>query len=345
MLKSTISRRTRKNRTKTSKRSNPVDDVIASLPCVLLSIVEGYAQPLISISPPQKQDVYLCCVSDDGKRVFVTVHHDRSTFGCEVQCVDTDTWQVVASSHHDFDAASGTIFQTTLHLICADWRARGIACLSLDCKFIETVVDDFHDEMGGLLSLLPFKSKNVLISVRYRGQVQHLRLDHEQHHVEAVLTSKFSTEFCILAATLNDGASEIYLATTLSHDDEYDHANVIRVVNANSLVEKSIISCTECYFVRELSFSHSANSIFVIFYVPEQDKQGETHTIMRISLPFYVPIADAPRSSLSSFTSFLPEELASLNCDSILAIEDRSNPSLLMYDSLTRAFVRVLIPH
>jgi len=328
-----------------------VDEVIKNLPSILLSIVLAYAEPLIQRSAAQKQHVELCCLDDDGKRLYVVLGADEwRMHGMEVQCVNTEDWQMVAMAHSYVPILAGAIFRGRLHVSVYSPRETWGAILDIShvshvSEIEETDVYEIPEinEEGYIINLLTYKKNDVLIGIRSDGRVQHLHLDCKHHLMSARKSALFAPLSFILDATVNEDASEIYLVTHPKEDidEEFDPnrrapgLDVIQVMDADSLVRKRFISCTpSCDFIRGLSYSHLTRSLFVVLVLSNNGAQRKPRSrieIMQIDL-------------VHDRTCLFCEDLASIDCHALLTVDQPAHPCAIVFDALTLTFVRMHIP-
>jgi len=192
------------------------------------------------------------------------------------------------------------------------------------------------DDMNDLLDIIPYKRKNVFIAVRCRGQLQHIDLMSQDNCIVELKSSRFNGKFWTHSLTLNETTDEIFMVTsdmaTFSRTSD-----VVRVVDANSFVQKRIISCgTGFWCVSGITCSRLTNSIYVmIFYATPNGsvdaKRGEKEgysEIMRIVNPHQ------PHERI-------PLEFSFQGCDDLLALDCPALPLLLVFDSTALTYVRI----
>jgi len=274
-----------------------VDQVIACLPCVILSIVWEYARTILKVdhSQPQTRKVDICCVSEDQKRLFVVMQQDGGSLNyCAVQCVETETLKILSQGCLRGNIITGTVFHNKLHLVCDNPDGRGI--VTYDFWYYNELahyrIDDHH-EMPSLRRIFPYKG-NVLIGICGLDKLQHLDLDDASHQVLEIKTSTWSDYF-ILDATVNEQAAEIFVAT-----NDYKRSmftDVIRVVDAKSLMQKSVISCGGGFgSIHALSYSHLTHSLFVAYAGVTKDVDSDRHLDQTRIIMIRHPSRDDPGS-------------------------------------------------
>jgi len=188
-----------------------------------------------------------------------------------------------------------------------------------------------------LFDILPYKRKNVLIASRPRGQLQHITFTSKSNCVKELKSSYFSGRFFAQALALNEVADEVYMVTLNAHPENAG-SEVVRVVDADTLVQKQIISCgTGFNYVTGITWSRYTDSIYaMLYYYGTSDKsdskcsKGETHCqiikigVHTISSPHIVPL-----------------EFPLRRCGKLLVVDHPTVPCLLTFDSTSLRFVRV----
>jgi len=315
-----------------------VEEVIDNIPTVLVAIVFSYARPVVERSSRQKSSVRLCCASADAKQIY------SIKYGEAVQCFDTLSWTRLHQHCCNEDISSrGTIFRNKLWLL-NQREPQTLMAFSLQCRpDAESYRIDGEYEKGLMIEVIAYKRKNVLIGVRREGQLQWLDVDHDQYRVVEIKTSQFFQSFGINAIALNEGASEIYIATgPVVRRKRTIGQEVIRVVDADTLVQKRVVTCgARVKSVYGLTYSHTTNSLFVsVAYcepVSQKEEDGgempECSRIMTVTHPnqeqcSMLDLADHPGCAFSE----------------LIAVDHPTSPSLLTFDSFNLTFMRIFIP-